>query len=74
MRPAMPYCQRRVTPANRPCAAIGAGSRVAESWALAEEQRNHEIRTKQDGRWFVENFIIPDWAGWTQQETARATT
>jgi len=31
---------------------------------VAERFRNPEIWTRRDGRWVMEDFIVPDWAGW----------
>lgn len=36
----------------------------AQFFAVAERFRNHDIWSRRDGRWVIEDFIVRDWSGW----------
>lgn len=37
---------------------------VQHFYELAEKFRNQKIWSKKEGRWIIDEFIIPDWEGW----------
>lgn len=37
---------------------------VEHFYEIAEKFRNPDIWTREDGRWIIRDFIIPDWDGW----------
>lgn len=44
------------------CDYIGISER--RFFEIAESFRNPDIWTRRDGRWVIEDFIVPDWDGW----------
>ncbi|MEX2525581.1 MAG: N-acetyl sugar amidotransferase [Gammaproteobacteria bacterium] len=40
------------------------GITIERFYEVAESFRNHDIWTLRNGRWVIEDFIVPNWEGW----------